>query len=93
MVTNKGIIYPLKQKTLYKLAVHWRSAVYAVILFGKTQNVAQIKQFCTEEWLKIPPQRRRRLISCYWKNLTEVVAAKGDIKGANIYGTVPPDTL
>ncbi len=42
----------------------------------KPSNVAELKQFCKEEWAKIPPQRCERLIASYRKGLIAVVAAK-----------------
>ncbi|KAF7644156.1 hypothetical protein LDENG_00226760 [Lucifuga dentata] len=41
------------------------------------KNMAELKQFCKEEWSKIPPQHCAGLISSYWKCLVEVIAAKG----------------
>ncbi len=43
----------------------------------KPSNVAELKQFCKEEWAKIPPQRCERLIASYRKRLIAVVAANG----------------
>ncbi len=43
----------------------------------KPSNVAELKQFCKEEWAKIHPQRCERLIASYRKRLIAVVAAKG----------------
>ncbi len=43
----------------------------------KPSNVAELKQFCKEEWAKIPPQGCERLIASYRKRLIAVVAAKG----------------
>ncbi len=43
----------------------------------KPSNVAELKQFCKEEWAKIPPQRCERLNASYRKHLIAVVAAKG----------------
>ncbi|KAF7650076.1 hypothetical protein LDENG_00131870 [Lucifuga dentata] len=43
----------------------------------KPSNVAELKQFCKEEWAKITPQRCERLIASYRKCLIAVVAAKG----------------
>ncbi len=39
--------------------------------------MAELKQFCKEEWAQIPPQRCERLIASYRKRLIVVVAAKG----------------
>ncbi len=41
-------------------------------------NVIELKQFCKEEWAKIPPQQSERLIASYRKRLIAAVAAKGD---------------
>ncbi len=41
-------------------------------------NVTELKQFCKEEWAKIPPRRCERLIASYRKRLIAVDAAKGD---------------
>ncbi len=43
----------------------------------KPSNVAELKQFCTEEWAKIHPQRCERLIASYRKRIIAVVAGKG----------------
>ena len=40
------------------------------------KNIAELKQFCKEEWSKIPPDRRAGLIRNYRKRLDEVTAAK-----------------
>ncbi len=49
-----------------------KQAVYA----QKSSNVAKIKQFCIEEWAKIPPQHYGKLISRYRKHFVAVIAAK-----------------
>ncbi|CDQ91518.1 unnamed protein product [Oncorhynchus mykiss] len=41
------------------------------------KNIAELKQFCKEEWSKIPPDRCAGLICNYRKCLVEVIAAKG----------------
>ena len=41
------------------------------------KNIAELKQFCKEEWSKIPPDRCAGLILNYRKRLVEVIAAKG----------------
>ncbi|KAJ0041565.1 hypothetical protein NL108_013288 [Boleophthalmus pectinirostris] len=41
------------------------------------KNIAEVKQFCEEEWSKIPPDRCAGLICSYRKCLVEVIAAKG----------------
>jgi hypothetical protein len=40
------------------------------------KNIAELKQFCKEEWTKIPPDRCAGLIFNYSKHLVEVIAAK-----------------
>ncbi len=42
----------------------------------KPSSVAELKQFCKEDWAKIPPQRCERLIASYHKRLIAVVVAK-----------------
>uniref|UniRef100_A0A3P8TDT5 Tc1-like transposase DDE domain-containing protein n=1 Tax=Amphiprion percula TaxID=161767 RepID=A0A3P8TDT5_AMPPE len=44
---------------------------------GKPSSVAELTQFCKEEWTKISPQRCERLIASYRKRLISVVAAEG----------------
>ena len=39
------------------------------------KNIAELKQFCIEEWSEIPPDRCAGLIN-YRKRLVEVIAAK-----------------
>ncbi len=55
----------------------------------KLSNVAELRQFCKEEWAKIPPQWCERLIASYRKHLNAVVSAKGDttIWGGNYFFT------
>ncbi|KAK3568377.1 hypothetical protein QTP86_005584 [Hemibagrus guttatus] len=48
-----------------------------VVHARKPSNVAELQQFCKDEWAKIPPQRCNRLIASYGKRLIAVVAAKG----------------
>lgn len=43
----------------------------------KPSNMYELKQFCKEEWAKIPPQPRERLILRYYKYLIAVLADKG----------------
>lgn len=43
----------------------------------KPSNLAELKQFCREEWAKIPSQRCERLIASYRKRFFAVIAAKG----------------
>ena len=55
----------------------WRDPKKAVHA-RKPSNVAELQQFCKDEWAKIPPQPCKRLIASYRKRLIAVVAAKGD---------------
>ena len=41
------------------------------------KNIAELKQFCKEEWSKIPNDRCAGLLRKYRKRLVEVIAAKG----------------
>ncbi|KAK3542958.1 hypothetical protein QTP70_007913 [Hemibagrus guttatus] len=48
-----------------------------VVHARKPSSVAELQQFCKDEWAKIPPQCCNRLIASYRKRLIAVVAAKG----------------
>jgi hypothetical protein len=50
-----------------KRAVHTR----------QSNNIAELKQFCKEEWSKIPPDRWAGVIRNYRKCLVEVIAKQG----------------
>ena len=50
-----------------KIAVHQRNP----------PNLKELKQFCLEEWAKIPVARCAKLIKTYTKILAAVIAAKG----------------
>ena len=41
------------------------------------KNMTELKQFCQEEWAKIPPERCAGLIYSYRKRRVEVIAAMG----------------
>ena len=72
----KVLEWPSQSRDLNPMAMLWpdlKQAVYA----RKPSNVAELKQFCKEEWAKTPPQRCERLIASYRKRLIAVVAAKG----------------
>jgi hypothetical protein len=43
----------------------------------KPTHVAELKQFCLEEWARIPPQQLQRLINNYTKRLVAVISAEG----------------
>lgn len=40
-------------------------------------NMAELKQFCKEEWSKIPPEHGAGLSHSYQKLLVDVIASKG----------------
>ncbi|KAI4893541.1 hypothetical protein NFI96_034342 [Prochilodus magdalenae] len=42
----------------------------------KTSDVAELKEFSTEEWARIPSLKCERLIASYGKDLNAVAAAK-----------------
>ena len=50
------------------------------------KNIAELKQFCKEEWYKIPPDRCAGLIHNYSKCLVEVIASKGGSASYSIQG-------
>lgn len=43
----------------------------------KHTSMNELKQFCKDEWARIPPQPRERLILRYYKCLIAVLADKG----------------
>ena len=55
---------------------HWHDLKKAIHT-RHLKNIAELKQFCTEEWSRITPDRCARLICNYRKRLVEVIAAKG----------------
>ena len=42
-----------------------------------SNNIAELEQYCKEEWGKIAPDRCAGLFRNYRKRLVEVIAAKG----------------
>uniref|UniRef100_A0A9J8CTE6 Tc1-like transposase DDE domain-containing protein n=1 Tax=Cyprinus carpio carpio TaxID=630221 RepID=A0A9J8CTE6_CYPCA len=48
-----------------------------VVHAQKPSSVAELQQFCIDEWTEIPPQRCNRFIASYRKRLIAVVAAQG----------------
>jgi hypothetical protein len=48
-----------------------------VVYTGHPKNIAELEQFCEEDWSKIPPDRCAGLIHNYRKRLVEIIAAKG----------------
>lgn len=39
--------------------------------------MAELKQFCEEEWFKVPPEHSAGVINSYGRSLLEVIGAKG----------------
>ena len=72
----KVLEWPSQSPDLNLIEMLWRDLKKAVHA-RKPSNVAELKQFCKEEWDKIPPQRRERLNTSYHKRLIAVVAAEG----------------
>jgi hypothetical protein len=68
--------WPSQSPDLYPIEMLWHDLKRAV-QSRQPRNIDELKQICTEEWFKIPPQHCSSLISSYRKYLAEVVAAKG----------------
>lgn len=72
----KVLEWPSQSPDLNPIEMLWcdlKRAVHA----RKPSNMADLKQFCQEEWAKILPQRCERLLTNYRKRLISVIAAKG----------------
>ncbi len=72
----KTLEWPSQSPDLNHIEMKWHDLKKAVHA-RKPSNVAELQQFCQDEWAKIPPQRCNRLIASYLKRLMAVVAAKG----------------
>ncbi len=72
----KVLEWPSQSPDLNLIEMLWHDLKQSIHA-QKPSNVAELKQFCKEEWAKIPPQRCERLIVSYHKRLIAVVAAKG----------------
>ncbi len=72
----KVLEWPSQSPDLSPIEMLWHDLKQSIHA-RKPSNVAELKQFCKEEWAKIPPQWCERLIASYLKRLIEVVAAKG----------------
>ena len=72
----KTLEWPSQSPDLNPIEMLWHDLKKAVHA-RKPSNVAELQQFCIDEWTKIPPQRCNRLIASYRKCLIAVVAAKG----------------
>ncbi|KAK3529891.1 hypothetical protein QTP86_007214 [Hemibagrus guttatus] len=66
---------PSQSPDLNPIEMLWHD-LKKVVHARKPSNVAELQQFCKDEWAKIPPQRCNRLIASYGKRLIAVVAAK-----------------
>ncbi len=69
----KVLEWPSQSPDLHPIEMLWHDFKQSI---RKPSNVAELKQFCKEEWAKIPPQRCERLIASYHKCVIAVVAAK-----------------
>lgn len=72
----KVLEWPSQSPDLNPIEMLWHDLKKAVHA-RKPSSVAELKQFCKEEWAKISPQRCERLIASYRKRLISVVAAEG----------------
>ena len=68
--------WPSQSPDLNPIEMLWHDLKRAVHT-RHPKNIAELKQFCKEEWSKIPPDRCAGLIRNYRKRLVEVIAAKG----------------
>uniref|UniRef100_A0A3Q3JS38 Transposase n=1 Tax=Monopterus albus TaxID=43700 RepID=A0A3Q3JS38_MONAL len=68
--------WPSQSPDLNPIEMLWgdlKRAVHA----RNPSNISQLKQFCIEEWDKIPSDRCQRLLDGYKNRLTAVISAKG----------------
>ncbi|KAK3535396.1 hypothetical protein QTP70_012260 [Hemibagrus guttatus] len=72
----KTLEWPSQSPDLNPIEMLWHD-LKKVVHARKPSNVAELQQFCKDEWAKIPPQRCNRIIASYRKHLIAVVAAKG----------------
>ncbi|KAK3542039.1 hypothetical protein QTP86_011342 [Hemibagrus guttatus] len=72
----KTLEWPSQSPDLNPIEMLWHD-LKKVVHARKPSNVAELQQFCKDEWAKIPPQRCNRLTASYGKHLIAVVAAKG----------------
>ena len=66
---------PSESPDLNPIEMQWHDLKRAVHT-RHPKNIVEPKQFCKEEWSKIPPDRCAGLIRNYGKRLFEVFAAK-----------------
>ncbi|KAK3536029.1 hypothetical protein QTP70_025510, partial [Hemibagrus guttatus] len=76
----KTLEWPSQSPDLNPIEMLWHD-LKKVVHARNPSNVAELQQFCKDEWAKIPPQRCNRLIASYRKRLIAVVAAKGGPTG------------
>ncbi len=69
----KVLEWPSQNPDLNPIEMMWHDLKQSIHT-RKPSNVAELKQFCKEEWAEIPPQRCERLIASYHKCLIAVVA-------------------
>ncbi|KAK3556132.1 hypothetical protein QTP70_005614 [Hemibagrus guttatus] len=74
----KTLEWPSQSPDLNPIEMLWHD-LKKVVHARKPSNVAELQQFCKDEWAKIPPQRCNRFIASYGKRLIPVVAAKGGL--------------
>ncbi|KAG2466638.1 TCB1 transposase, partial [Polypterus senegalus] len=72
----KTLEWPSQSPDLNPIEMLWHDLKKALHA-RKPSNKAELQQFCKDEWAKIPPERRKRLIASYRKRLIAVIAAKG----------------
>jgi transposase len=68
--------WPSQSPDLNPIEMLWHD-LNRVVHTRHPNNIAELKQFCKEEWSKIPSDLRACLIHNYRKRLVEVIAAKG----------------
>ncbi|KAK3527885.1 hypothetical protein QTP86_010205 [Hemibagrus guttatus] len=72
----KTLEWPSQSPDLNPIEMLWHD-LKKVVHARKPSSVAELQQFCKDEWAKIPPQRCNKLIASYGKRLIAVVVAKG----------------
>ena len=68
--------WPSQSPDLNPIEMMWHDLKRAVHT-RHPKNIVELKQFCKEEWFKIPPDHCAGLIRNYVKQFVEVIAAKG----------------
>jgi hypothetical protein len=67
--------WPSQSPDLNPIKMLWHNRK-RVVHTGHPKNIAELKQFCKEEWSQIPSDRCAGLILNYRKCLVDVIAAK-----------------